>query len=132
MDWRAAQSRFPSPLFDGVRSALDALAHCTDWPTAADFNALAAGLVNARGVPLRFVEAGVDTAAVHYETCIAETGEIATRPNQWHDMFNALAWLSFPAAKGAINAQHAALLAERGDVEARARSVERDVLTLFD
>ncbi|MBL8520998.1 MAG: DUF3025 domain-containing protein, partial [Betaproteobacteria bacterium] len=46
--------------------------------------------------------------------------------------FNALAWLSFPAAKGAINAQHAALLAERGDVEARARSVERDVLTLFD
>ena len=63
---------------------------------------------------------------------IAETGEIETRPGNWHDLFNALAWVTFPHAKAAINAQHAAILGERGEAEARRRGPERDALTLFD
>ena len=55
-----------------------------------------------------------------------------TRPGNWHDLFNALAWIAFPKAKAAINAQHAAMLAEGGEEEARRRSPARDALTLFD
>src|SRR5205823_5024416 len=68
----------------------------------------------------------------YYEVRIFETGEVETRPENWHDLFNALAWIAFPRAKAAINAQHVAILAERGDAEAKHRGPERDSLTLFD
>ena len=73
-----------------------------------------------------------DTERRYYELHIAETGEVETRPDNWHDLFNALAWVTFPRAKSQINAQHAAILDERGDAEARRRGPERDALTLFD
>ena len=38
----------------------------------------------------------------------------------------------FPRAKAAINAQHAAILEEGGEAEARHRSPARDALTVFD
>lgn len=103
-----------------------------DWPTRADLNALADGLQNARGVPIRFVDAPESVSAMQYESQIAETGQVATRERNWHDFFNACVWLAFPASKGAISDLHAGLLRKRGDAESRARSVERDVLTLFD
>jgi len=68
----------------------------------------------------------------YYELHIADTGEVETRPDNWHDFFNALSWVAFPRAKSAINAQHAAILEERGEQEAKRRSPERDALTLFD
>lgn len=55
-----------------------------------------------------------------------------TRADSRHDLFNALAWITFPRTKAAINAQHAAILEESGDAEARRRGPERDALTLFD
>jgi hypothetical protein len=67
-----------------------------------------------------------------YERHIAATGEVETRARNWHDFFNALAWIAFPGAKATINAQHAAMLAEGGEAEARRRRPERDALTLFD
>ena len=63
---------------------------------------------------------------------IADTGEVETRPENWHDLFNALAWITYPRAKAQINAQHVAILEERGDAEAKRRGPERDALTLFD
>ena len=68
----------------------------------------------------------------YYELHIADTGEVETRAENWHDLFNALVWITFPSAKASINAQHAAILEERGDAEARRRGPERDALTLFD
>jgi hypothetical protein len=42
-------------------------------------------------------------------------GEVATRPDNRHDLFNALIWLAFPRSKAAINRRHhEALLAARG------------------
>ena len=73
-----------------------------------------------------------DTARRYYEPHIAGTGEVKTRTQNWHDLFNALAWITFPLAKAAINAQHVAILRERGDAEAKRRGPERDALTLFD
>lgn len=57
-----------------------------------------------------------------------ESGRVETRPGNFHDLFNALAWLAFPRTKARINALHAAEIPrERGR-----RGRRRDLLTLFD
>jgi hypothetical protein len=62
-----------------------------------------------------------------YETRIWRYGQVATRPGNWHDFFNALVWLTFPRAKAALNAGHAAA------VESHAgRGRDRDAMTHFD
>jgi hypothetical protein len=119
-------------MFDAVRAPLDALTRSDVWPDIESLNALAEGLVNARGLPLRFVPSDGNHSALTYESQIAERGCIATREHNWHDLFNALTWVCFPTAKGAISEMHASILAERGSREAKNRSVQRDVLTLFD
>ena len=92
------------------------------------------GVTTSSGMALRFVapREHSDTARRYYEPHIAQTGEVKTRTQSWHDLFNALAWITFPLAKAAINAQHVAILQERGDAEAKRRGPERDALTLFD
>ncbi len=88
------------------------------------------GLVTGNGVPLLFVEpsGGPDG----YEERAFLTGEIATRPGNRHDLFNALIWLAWPLAKAALNRRHhAALSAARRDGYA-ARGALRDALTQFD
>lgn len=93
------------------------------WPTHDDLTALARGIATSQGLPIRFVtprETG-DAGRPTYEEHIARTGEIETRLENWHDLFNALAWVAFPKAKAAINAQHAAILAEGGEGESRRR-----------
>ena len=122
-----------SPIFDPLRPLLDALPQGR-WPTHAELTALARGLTTSRGKPLRFVAPrGHDEhERRYYEVRIAESGEVETRPENWHDLFNALVWITFPRAKATINDQHARMLEERGEAEARHRSPERDALTLFD
>jgi hypothetical protein len=34
------------------------------------------------------------------------SGEVATRPDNRHDLFNALIWLAFPRSKAAMNRRH--------------------------
>src|SRR4051794_35940447 len=128
--------RLGDAMFDVVRPFLDRLPP-DRWPTHAEVTALAEGVTTERGKALRFVpqRAPGDAAAAerpYYERHIADTGEIETRPENWHDLFNALQWAAFPKAKARINAQHAAILDEGGDEEARHRSPPRDALTLFD
>ena len=90
--------------------------------------------MTSRGVPLRFVPPRdhTDRERRYYELRIAASGEVETRPQSWHDLFNALAWIAFPQAKAMINAQHAAILEEGGEAEARHRGPVRDALTVFD
>jgi len=104
------------------------------WPTHAELSALAEGVTTSRGKALRFVapREHTDRERRYYEQHIAQTGEVETRAGNWHDLFNALVWVTFPRAKAAINAQHAAILEERGEAEAKRRGPERDALTLFD
>jgi len=133
MDWAAAQAALRAPVYAPVAGALARL-DPGRWPGLADLDRLAGGITNARGVPIRFVapRAQHEARRAHYELHIARTGEVATRPGNWHDLFNALAWVAWPRAKAAINAQHAAMLDEGGAAEARRRSPSRDALTLFD
>ncbi len=85
------------------------------------------GLVSTEsGKPVRFVPPRKKDT--YYEIRVYETGEVETRPDNWHDYFNALAWLAFPRAKARINAMHAAEMPKEG---AR-RGPLRDLLTIFD
>ena len=124
---------FSSPIFAPYAKLLAALPR-DRWPTHAELTALAAGIETGRGRALRFVAPRKqhDGEERSYEERIAAAGEVETRAGNWHDLFNALAWIVFPRAKAAMNRAHAALLAERGPGEARNRSPERDALTLFD
>lgn len=133
MEWSAARARLREPVFEPLRSALERLPPGR-WPNHAELSEAAHGVATSRGRPVRFIapRGHSDRERRYYELHIADSGEVETRPENWHDLFNALAWIAFPAAKAAINAAHAAILEERGEEEAKRRSPERDALTLFD
>ena len=75
---------------------------------------------------MRFVPPSA--ADPYYEIHLYETGYVATREENWHDLFNALAWLAFPRTKATINALHARHI----PLEQGRRGRVRDLLTIFD
>lgn len=118
------------PVFDPIRKPLEQVLRGGDWPGPAALNEaverLGLELVTAGGRPIRFVPATPQGG--NYEIRVFETGLVATRRENWHDLFNALAWMAFPRTKSALNALHAeAIPREQGQ-----RSRLRDLLTLFD
>lgn len=133
MDWSEAQERLAAPMFAPLRAGLARLPR-ERWPTHEELSAAAQGIETVSGRPLRFVPPARPAEGERrtYEEQVLATGEVATRPCNWHDLFNALAWLAFPRTKARINAQHVAILAEGGEEEALRRGPERDALTLFD
>ncbi len=133
MDWAGARERLRGPAFASV-APLVARLDRERWPAREELTALAGGVLNSHAIPIRFVapREAAQKGRSNYERRIAQSGEIETRSENWHDLFNALAWIAFPKAKAAINAQHAAILEEGGEAEARRRSAARDALSLFD
>jgi hypothetical protein len=133
MDWKDAAERLAAPMFAPLQAALARLPR-DRWPTHAELCAAAQGIETESGKALRFAAPPKRAGAKRpsYEHAIASTGKVPTRPRNWHDLFNALAWLTYPRTKGRINAQHVAILAEGGAAEASRRGPERDALTLFD
>jgi hypothetical protein len=97
-------------------------------PPLAGLNSLAEEicLKTESGKPVRFVPPS--TAGPYYEVQVFETGRVQTRPDNLHDLFNALAWLAFPRTKARINALHAAEMPREGARRGR----RRDLLTIFD
>ena len=114
-------------MFDPVRPWLARLPRHA-WPSLDCLNGLAAEarVATQSGHALRFVPPG--KADPYYEVHLSGTGEVHSRAENWHDLFNALAWLAFPRTKARINAMHAAQIPK----EAGARGRLRDMLTLFD
>lgn len=109
-------------MFDAVRPWLG------EDRTLERLNALAAErrLRTESGLPVRFVAPGARDAG--YELKAYRTGCVETRPESWHDYFNALAWLAFPLAKARLNALHAAEIPREGGRRGRLR----DLLTIVD
>lgn len=101
-------------------------------PDLATLNALAAqrALFTGNGQPLRFIEPPADAAG--YEEHIWMTGEVATRPGNRHDLFNALIWLVFPMTKAVLNRRHIEVLQAARKNGNAARGPLRDALTQFD
>ena len=131
MRWTEARERLAAPVFAPLHLALARLP-ADRWPTHDELDALAGDVRTSSGSPVRFVPPDPAEDRLYYEKHIAVTGAVPTRPESWHDLFNALCWITYPQAKAAINAQHVAILDERGEAEARHRGPERDALTLFD
>jgi hypothetical protein len=101
------------------------------FPTLAQLNRMCDEheVVSGSGVAVEFVpqEAKTDEP---YETRVYSRGKVLTRSNNWHDLFNALVWITFPRSKAAINRHHyKEMLAHQADGK---RGTPRDVLTLFD
>ncbi len=121
-----------SPFFASLAPALATLP-VERFPGRDDLNALAASraVTSGGGAPIRFVAPATSTAFEDlYEVRIFRDGEVATREDNWHDLFNALVWVMFPRTKAVLNAHHyREMLARRGE---RLRGTARDVLTLFD
>nr|WP_298121385.1 DUF3025 domain-containing protein [uncultured Pseudoxanthomonas sp.] len=114
---------FRHSLFEGYGEYLD-LMTATRWP---DIEAL-----NARMPPSghRFVmqDSALLDDGLHYEARIAR-GYIATRTENWHDLFNAMVWMRHPALKHALNQQQCRHIARMGT---RERSPAQQALTQFD
>lgn len=83
------------------------------------------------GASLRFVPPPAPDD-MGYEARIHRHGAVPTRPDNWHDFFNALVWCAFPRAKAALNARHVEEIARRGAVRLPGRGPVRDALTQFD
>ena len=88
------------------------------------------GLTTGNGAPLSFVLPPSDDSG--YEERAWLSGEVATRPDNRHDFFNALIWLAFPRSKAALNRRHYAALLESQREGRTARGTLRDALTQFD
>lgn len=116
---------FEHPIFAGFGGFRDLL-ESTDWP---DIAALSARLADRAGV--RFVPQ--DDALLrdgrHYETRIHAHAAVATRAENWHDLFNALIWATHAPIKRALNARQVAEIATHGP---RRRSRAQCALTHFD
>jgi len=122
-----------SPWFASVRHVVERLP-AERFPALDELNALARER-NARsgdGAAIVFVPAAERGRGLanHYEVRAFRAGEVQTRPDSWHDLFNALAWLAFPRTKAMLNRLHHDELVRRwGEPN---RGTARDVLTLFD
>ncbi|MBI5890442.1 MAG: DUF3025 domain-containing protein [Nitrosomonadales bacterium] len=109
------------------------------FPTLQDCNALLAeqqpAIAVHNGLPLRFVpqEYGKLPFEAQYEPRCYLKGEVPTRAHNWHDLLNALVWLTFPRAKAAINVRHYRALTEKNIADQHGRrGAVRDTSTLLD
>jgi hypothetical protein len=110
--------------------------NAVNFPTLIDFNSLLISkpIFVKLGHSVCFVpqEVGKMGFESQYEPRCYLTGEVQTRPNNWHDFFNALVWLTFPKAKAAINRRHYLALLNKADTSGSQRGKVRDMATLFD
>jgi hypothetical protein len=135
-----------SPWFWPLARAAQQITSSRDWPRLCDFDALHAGLAADADVPpLRFAAnvrkqdkrvLGRVVLDALYDGRIAVHGEVPTRERDWHDLFNALCFATFPRAKLALHRRQYRALQERLGPNAAAmppaRTPEQDALTLFD
>lgn len=135
-EWNPA-ALLQSPLFTPLRPLFSRL-EAGEFPALRDFNELLARYQPAVSVQLghqlRFVpqESGRLKFEAQYEPRCYLTGEVQTRPDNWHDLFNALVWLTFPKAKAAINSRHYQALTKGAVVSESQRGGVRDMATLLD
>ncbi|MFT6898652.1 MAG: hypothetical protein ACJA13_003076 [Paraglaciecola sp.] len=97
------------------------------WPNAQGLNQLKSEL-DRQGPPFICQQALAPSDA-YYEKIIFQQGHIPTRPDSWHDLFNALVWLQFPKTKSLLNRLHVADITEFG---LSPRTKRRNHLTHFD
>ena len=116
------------PCWDGYRVLISRLPDSGFPEPAALDRLLPPGQAGAAGKRICFRPSS-EIPGVAYEKHIFETGEVSTRKDSWHDLFNALVWCRFPFLKSAMNAVHYRHLDEE---KGGRRGSRRDALTLLD
>jgi hypothetical protein len=132
-----------SPLFAALHPVIAQL-DGAGFPGLDDLNSLLGQrmppILAGSGKSLSFVaqERGKLPFEKQYEPRCYLHGEVQTRHHNWHDLFNALVWLTFPMAKAAINVRHyRSLLQRQGPADfstgpGSQRGAVRDMNTLLD
>ncbi|MDP2806307.1 MAG: DUF3025 domain-containing protein [Gallionellaceae bacterium] len=125
-----------SPFFEPLHAVLQRYGK-NDFPNLADYNELLAdqpSIATQSGKQIKFVEQGLGKLGfeAQYEPRCYLSGEVQTRENNLHDLFNALVWLIFPQSKAAINARHYAALTNTQAALTSQRGSVRDMATLLD
>jgi hypothetical protein len=133
--WNPEELR-KSPLFEPLRFLLSHFEN-NHFPLLQDLNSLLglhAEIKLQSGKRLHFVEQELGKLAFEsqYEPRCYLSGEVQTRENNFHDLFNALVWLTFPQSKAAINARHYRALTQAASALKSRRGKVRDMATLFD
>lgn len=100
-----------------------------NWPSPSLYNDWCAEK------PVTFIEqtyTRTDIFELQYEPRIFLRREVLTRAESWHDLFNALVWMSFPKTKLCINRLHyESQISRAGNLEFRRSKLENN-LTHFD
>jgi len=126
-----------SPLFSPLQTMIGRL-NKQRFPILSEINTLLAihqpEIIVQLGHRLKFVKQESERMSFEqqYEPRCFLSGEVQTRINNWHDLFNALVWLTFPKSKAAINARHFQALKTREAANETQRGRIRDMVTLFD
>jgi len=117
-----------SPCFDPLRPTLERL-DCSRFPLRADLQQLVDDIVPTRAKRALKLVLAESASPDPYERRVFETGELAVRSSDWHDLFNVLVWCVFPRSKAALNRRH---VAEMKHEAPGRRGHARDALTQFD
>jgi hypothetical protein len=126
-----------SPMFEPLCSIGTAL-QTAHWPRLDELQRLLENsrirIVNSRNMPIRFVSQGTKprTFEDKYEPRIYLKGEVPVRAENWHDLLNALVWLTFPKSKAGLNCRHFLAACESEEKGEKNRGTVQDALTLFD
>lgn len=126
-----------SPMFEPLRIH-GAKLRTAYWPSLDELRNLIAALdpppATHGGARVCFVSQGrkSDIFEEKYEPRIYLKGEVQMRECNWHDLLNALVWLTFPRSKAALNARHYRALLEPRAAGAANRGPVQDAMTLFD
>lgn len=132
-----AKRRFIAPLRDAIDPRVfdhpmyAGFAAYRDWCLSPHWPAIEALNSTMPVADRRFVaqDPALLADGLHYEVRIAEHGAIATRGDNWHDLFNAMIWCRHPAIKRALNARQLAHIATMGPSQ---RNRAQYALTQFD
>lgn len=99
-----------SPIFDSIHEVSQPFTKLEQWPTLEQFAAefKKRDIHSHNNIQIKPVSQGdaPENFEDHYESRIYLKGELQTRLENWHDFFNATAWLQFPKIKSALNALH--------------------------
>ena len=121
-----------SPLFEPLRTMASRLSP-SRRPSREELTQLAGSceqVVNASGQAIKFyAPTSSDRSAADYERRIAAEGAVEHRDESWHDLLNALVWMTYPRTKAVLNRRHVTEMARESDGR---RSRARDALTQFD
>ncbi|MDH5379043.1 MAG: DUF3025 domain-containing protein [Gammaproteobacteria bacterium] len=136
IEWPFDVSLSPS-LFLPVQKGLETLTQSSGkkWPTLDIYNQHPQTKIeNHKGKEIIFVSQSdsFDTFEQQYEPRIYLSGEVQTRLENWHDLFQVLVWNIFPKTKAKLNALHYQQSIERKETQANNRDPLENAITLFD